>query len=215
MHDAQLRRPLFAVVALVVIATAVSAVAAQAATTPKTSHQAKRAPGRWCGGALWRQMTLSDADRRKVSLAPTATTISDIAGMARPHRITTARRTTFQRHVWRLDAVIDRFRVASNGEIVLILFSIDTGQYMNAYLPNPSCLSNATRRRQRIVAARQEFTAHCPPVTPAWQLLGATVQIEGVGFWNPATITRGALPSGAELRPVTYLSIDSGCGMPR
>jgi hypothetical protein len=34
----------------------------------------------------------------------------------------------------------------------------------------------------------------------SWQLLGATVVISGVGFWNPARTTRGALPNGAELR---------------
>jgi hypothetical protein len=86
---------------------------------------------------------------------------------------------------------------------------------MNAYLPNPSCLSNRTRRRKEILQARTTFAGHCTAVTPAWQLLGATVQIEGVGFWNPSTATRGALRNGAELRPVTYLSIYAGCGMPR
>ena len=106
-------------------------------------------------------------------------------------------------------------RIASNGEVVLILFSINTGQYMNAYMPNPSCLSNRTRKRRDILAARQGVVGHCAAVTPAWQLLGATVEIEGVGFWNPATNTRGALRNGAELRPATNLSIDAGCGMPR
>ena len=215
MHDAQLRRPLLAVVALIMLAAAASAVAAHAASSPSGAHRARRAPGPWCGGVLWRQMTFSDADRRKVSVAPVATTIGDIAALPRPRRVTTSRSTTFQRHIWRLHAVIDRYRVASNGEIVLILFSINTGQYMNAYMPNPSCLSNRTRKRRDILAARQGVVGHCALVTPAWQLLGATVELEGVGFWNPATNTRGALRNGAELRPITNLSIDAGCGMPR
>jgi hypothetical protein len=215
MHDAQLRRPSIAVVALVVIAAAVAAVAAQAATTPVATHAARRAPGTWCGGLFWRQMTFSDAERRKVGLAPQPTTIAEIAALPRPHRISTSRATSFQRHVWRMHAVIDRYRLASNGEVVLILFSIDTGQYMNAYLPNPSCLSRRTRERSEILAARQGLVGHCAAVTPAWQLLGATVEIAGVGFWNPSTSTRGALRNGAELRPVTSLSIDAGCGMPR
>jgi hypothetical protein len=216
MHDAQVRRPLLAVVVLAALAGAVaSAVAAQSVTTPKTAKHAGRSPGSWCGGVLWRQMTFSDADRRKVTINPEATTIGDIAQLAPPRRITTSRTTPFQRHVWRLHAVIDRYRIASNGEIVLILFSINTGQYMNAYMPNPSCLSKKTRERAAILAARKGVVGHCAPVTPPWQLLGATVEIEGVGFWNPATRTRGALRNGAELRPVTNLTIDAGCGMPR
>ncbi len=215
MHDAQLRRPLLAVVALVALTAAASAVAVEAATLPIAKRQALRAPGPWCGGLLWRQMTFSDADRRKVVLAPAETTIADIAELPPPRRIRASRGTAFQRHVWRMHAVIDRYRIASNGEIVLILFSINTGQYMNAYLPNPSCLSNRSRKRGDILAARQAIVGHCAPVTTAWQLLGATVEIAGVGFWNPTSRTRGALRNGAELRPVTDLQIDTGCGMPR
>jgi hypothetical protein len=115
--------------------------------------------------------------------------------------------------VWRLHAVVDRYRIASNGEIVLILFSIDTGQYMNAYLPNPVCLGRRARDRSGMVAARRQFSSHCAPVTAAWQLLGATVDVAGVGFWNPSKHTRGASPNGAELRPLTNLRIVFGCGV--
>jgi hypothetical protein len=214
MHEALLRRPLFAVVALAAFAAAAVSVAAHAATEPRVAHQAARAPGSWCGGTLWRQMTFSDGDRKKVKLSPTLTSIGDIAQLTPPKRITTARQTMFQRRVWHLHAVIDRYRIASNGEIVLILYSIATGQYMNAYLPNPSCLPKTTRKRADIVAARQLLVGHCPAVTPAWQLLGVSVEVEGVGFWDPARNTRGALPNGAEIRPVTNLAIDSGCGFP-
>jgi hypothetical protein len=50
----------------------------------------------------------------------------------------------FERRVWRLHAVVDRYRIASNGEIVLILFSIASA-YMNVYLPNPVCLGQRAR----------------------------------------------------------------------
>lgn len=109
--------------------------------------------------------------------------------------------------------VIDRYRIASNGEIVFTLYSIDSAQYMNAYLPNPHCLGRTARDRTGMIAARREFTAHCPTVKPSWELLGITVDIAGVGFWNPSTATRGALRNGAELRPLTNLKIVSGCGI--
>jgi hypothetical protein len=64
-----------------------------------------------------------------------------------------------------------------------------------------------------MLAARREFSSHCPPATAQWQLLGTTVQVGGVGFWNPSKTTRGALPTGAELRPLTDLRIVSGCGI--
>ena len=55
--------------------------------------------------------------------------------------------------------------------------------------------------------------AHCPAPTTQWQLLGASVDVSGVGYWNPSTATRGALPNGAELRPLTNFKIVSGCGV--
>ena len=64
-----------------------------------------------------------------------------------------------------------------------------------------------------MISARKQLITHCPTVTAPWQLLGSTVDIAGVGFWNPNRTTRGALPNGAELRPLTNLSIVNGCGI--
>ena len=158
-------------------------------------------------------MTLSDADRDQVNLHGRRTTIAKIAALQTPARIRPARTTAFQRQVWRMRTVVDRYRIASNGEIVLSLYSIDSGQYMNAYLPNPHCLGERARDRTGMIAARRELTSHCPTVTVPWQLIGVTVDIAGVGFWNPVTTTRGALRNGAELRPLTNFKIVSGCGV--
>ncbi|HZR94941.1 MAG TPA: hypothetical protein VFA56_04560 [Gaiellaceae bacterium] len=170
-------------------------------------------PGTGCGGTLWRLMTLSDAGRMSVELERRPTTIAEIADRARPDEIGPMRATPFQRQVWGLRAVVDRYRIASNGEIVLILYSIETGQFMNAYLPASQCLGPRARDRTGMLAARRELTVRCPHVTSGWQLLGVTVDVAGVGFWNPSTATRGALPNGAELRPVTNLRVVSGCGV--
>jgi hypothetical protein len=187
--------------------------AIMAASSATGAHKSGPIPGSGCGGTLWRLMTLSDADRARVDLARTPSSIADLAGLRPPGAIGLRRTTRFTLHDWRLRVVIDRYRIASNGEIVLILYSIPTGSYMNAYLPNPHCLTARTRDRTGILAARHEFTDHCPHATAAWQLLGATVDLSGVGFWNPVRTTRGALPNGAELRPLTNLEIVSGCGV--
>jgi hypothetical protein len=196
---------------LVLALLAAATLCASAAASGTVSG--KEDPGTWCGGILWRLMTLSDPDRAYVNLHGQPTTIAEIAKLVPPKRIVPTRTTIFQRQVWRLRAVVDRYRIASNGEIILILFSIDTGQYMDAYLPNPHCLGPRARDRTGMIAARQEFTSHCARVTAAWQLLGTTLEVAGVGYWNPSKVTRGALPNGAELRPLTNLRVVSGCGV--
>jgi hypothetical protein len=158
-------------------------------------------------------MTLSDAQRGRIDFSPRGISIAEIAKLPPPTRIGTTRATAFQRQRWTSSMVVDRYRIASNGEIALILYSIESAQYMNAYLPNPHCLGPRARDRSGMLAARREFVSHCPPASAQWQLLGATVQISGVGFWNPSKATRGALPNGAELRPLTDLRIVSGCGI--
>jgi hypothetical protein len=189
------------------------ASAVVAACACASGVNAKVAPGSWCGGTLWRLMTLSDAQRGSVVLHGTPTTIADVAKLRAPARTPRSRTTRFQRHVWRMRAVIDRYRIASNGEIVLILYSIDSAQYMNAYLPNPNCLGPRARDRTGMIAARKQLTTRCPLVRPTWALLGITVDLAGVGFWNPSRATRGALPNGAELRPLTNFRIVNGCGI--
>lgn len=198
---------------LLALLVACAALCLTAAGSAAAGRVSRETPGPWCGGTFWRLMTLSDPQRNVVALHATRTTIGAIAKLATPKRVVPARTTAFQRRVWSVHAVVDRYRVASNGELVLILFSIDTGQYMDAYLPNPRCLGPRARNRTGMIAARNEFTSHCAAATPAWQLIGTTVDVAGVGFWNRSTATRGALRNGAELRPLTNLRVVSGCGV--
>ena len=195
------------------LALALVAAAACALAATAQSERSRESPGTWCGGTLWRLMTLSDPQRHAVDLHGTPTSIADIAKLRAPARTPQTRATPFQRHVWRMRTVIDRYRIASNGEIVLILYSIDSAQYMNAYMPNPTCLGPRARDRTGMIAARKQLIDHCPTVKPTWELLGVTVDLAGVGFWNPSRTTRGALTSGAELRPLTNFRIVSGCGI--
>ena len=159
-------------------------------------------------------MTLSDSQRWTVYPAPIRTSIAAIAALAAPKRILASRSSNvFERQVWEMKVVIERYRLQSNGEIALELYDIPSSMYMNAYMPSPKCLSpTQTSDRSRIIAARSAFTKACPAPTSAWKMLGATVQLAGVGFWNPVKTTLGALGNGAELRPVTYFSLLQGCG---
>jgi hypothetical protein len=188
------------------LAAALAAVAAHGA-------RAHVSPGPWCGGPTWRLMNFSDPQRKLVHLDRIQTTVPDIAKLSTPQIIGVRRTTNFQMHTWRLHVVIDRYRIATNGEIVLVLFDIPSGTYMNAYLPNPNCLGQRSRDRTGMIAARKAFTDHCPRPTSQWQLLGASVDISGVGYWNTVRTTRGALQNGAELRPLTNLSLVVGCGV--
>ena len=200
----------------VVFAAAVVAALVVVAAPVAARHSARtgQAAGTWCGGTLWKLMTLSDAQRWTVYPVPLRTSIPAIAALAPPKRILASRTGAFfEQQVWEMRVVIERYRLQSNGEIALELYDIPSSKYMNAYMPNPNCLSpTQTSYRSRILAARSAFTKACPTPTPAWQMLGATVQLAGVGFWNPVKTTLGALGNGAELRPVTHFNLLQGCG---
>jgi hypothetical protein len=108
--------------------------------------------------------------------------------------------------------VIERYRMASNGELVFELYDIPSNTYMNAYVPATSCMTANAVIHKALVKARNGFMNHCPAPTKDWQMLGAHAVIFGVGFWNPTNTTMGALKSGAELRPLVGLTITQGCG---
>jgi hypothetical protein len=191
-------------------AAAALAVLTAAFALPAGAHVS--APGPQCGGTLWKLMTLSDTGKSAVHWTPAATSISDIAKLTAPKKITTARSTAFQKQVWKFTAVLQSYRVASNGEIVFQLFDTSTSTYMNAYLPSSACLPTTARGRAQVLATRNSFLSQCPAATGDWQPLGATADLTGVGFWNPVKTTAGALKNGAELRPLLSLSITQGCG---
>lgn len=190
----------------------VLAAAAAALVAAVAAQVAVAAPGPQCGGTLWKLMTLAD-NGKSVNWNPLVTTIPSIAKLSPPTRIVASRTSSFERRVWKLDdVVIERYRVASNGELVLELYDIPSSTYMDAYIPSTSCMTSNKTLRKALLGARTGFTKGCPAPTPAWQMLGAHATIFGVGFWNPVKSTEGALPNGAELRPLVGLTITQGCG---
>jgi hypothetical protein len=195
----------------VLAAAAIAATITAATALPAGARVAT--PGPQCGGTLWKVMTLSDTGKKSVVWTPSVTTIPDVSKLTAPAKVTTARSNSFQKHVWSLSkTIIERYRMASNGEIVLELFDINSQTYMNAYLEAPSCLPTTARGRGQMLTARNNFLGGCPAPTNDWQMLGATADLSGVGFFNPVKTTMGALKNGAELRPLVSMNITQGCG---
>jgi hypothetical protein len=195
-----------------VLAAAAALAALTAAFAAPAGARVDASPGPQCGGSLWKLMTLSDTGKSAVHWTPAATSISDIAKLTAPKKITTTR-GSFEKQVWGFTTVLQSWRLASNGELVFQLFDVPTSTYMNAYLPSPSCLPTTTRGRAQIVATRNTVLSKCGAPQPTWQPLGATVNLTGVGFWNPVKTTAGALKNGAELRPLLSVNITQGCGV--
>ena len=115
--------------------------------------------------------------------------------------------------MWQLTAVIERYRMASNGELVFELYDMPSGTYMNAYMPNPACLSSTTRGRAQILAARNAFTSACPARDGDLADARRDRDAPGRRVLEPGEGRRSARSAnGAELRPVTNFVLMQGCG---
>ena len=198
----------------VLVAAAALAALTAAFALPAGAHVARvAAPGPQCGGTLWKLMTLSDTGKAAVKWVPTPTTIPDIAKLTRAREDHDRARHNFQKQVWKLTAVIERYRIASNGEIVLELFDIPTSTYMNAYMPSPQCLPTKARGRAQMLAARNGFLKECPAVTGQLAARSApppSCQASASGTRSRRRWARSK--NGAELRPLIDVKITQGCG---
>jgi hypothetical protein len=73
-------------------------IAAVVVAAPAGARQTSQAPGTWCGGTLWKLMTLSDTGKGAVNWTPVPTGIADIAKLTAPARILASRNNTFEKH---------------------------------------------------------------------------------------------------------------------
>ncbi len=125
------------------------------------------APAKAPGACVRRHaLEADDAERSRASIgevgagglerSPTS------ANVAAPAKTPTTRSNAFQKQVWQVTAVVDRYRVASNGEIVLVLFDVRRSQRTwTRTSANPQCLSKTSRGRADMLAARTAVS-HCP-----------------------------------------------------
>lgn len=181
---------------------AAAAAGTRAGAAPRTS------PIR-CHETLAGLKTLSDPQRRLVDLRPRTTTIRAINRLRRPRGTPTRRDNAFERHVWRVKAVIVKDRLQDNGDIQVILLAQHS--YLIAELPSPACLSRTTRARAAIVRARRRFERGCGSASRTWTNQGAVAYISGVGFWDLPNHQPGHAKNYAELHPVTSVRFLVGC----
>jgi hypothetical protein len=97
----------------IAFAAAVVLVVAVAAAAPAGALRESKAiaPGTWCGGDRWKLMTLSDSGASAVNWTAKAASIPVISTFASPKRIVASRSTSFERQVWRVIVVINRYRL--------------------------------------------------------------------------------------------------------
>jgi hypothetical protein len=153
--------------------------------------------------------TLSDPQRQLVDLRPRRTTVRAINELRGPRRTPTRRNNAFERHVWRVKAVIVMDRLKDDGDIQLIL--LGGHSYLHAELPSPACIPRRARARAAMVRARQHFERRCGSASRAWRNQGAFADVSGVGFWQRPNQQPGHAKNYAGLHPVTGITFLSGC----
>jgi hypothetical protein len=187
---------------------AVFALMATAAGT-RAGASASTSATRCDTSALGPLKTLSDPQRRLVTLRPRRVTARAINELPQPRLTPTRRNKAFERHVWRVKAVILRDRLKGDGDIQLIL--VAGHSYLHAELPAPACLPRKARARVAIVRARRRFEQACGTADRAWREQGAIADISGVGFWDRPNRDPGHAKNYAELHPVTSIRFLAGC----
>lgn len=167
-----------------------------------------------CDKTLAGLKTLSDPQRGLVDLRPRRTTIRAINRLRGPRPTPTRRNNAFERHAWRVRAVIVKDRLQDDGDIQVILAAQHS--YLIAELPAPACLPRTTRARAAIVRARRRFEQGCGSASRSWTNQGAVAYVSGVGFWDLPNRHPGHAKNYAELHPVTSVRFLVGCdGGPR
>ena len=204
-----------AVFTAILLLASFGAPATLAATARVPASAARHeAPGPRCGGTLWRLMTLSDPGAGQVELHGVPTTIAEIAKLKPPARIGSRtkddvpaaglaagrRRRPIPHRVERRD----RARALQHRH-----GAVHERVSRESALPRQA----HARPHRHDRGAESFIVALSARVTAAGSCSARRVDLAGVGFWNPSKATRGALPNGAELRPLTNFKIVSGCGV--
>jgi hypothetical protein len=186
---------------------ALAAILAATAATADGAHSRRSAFGTCSYTPALK--TLADRDKNRVNLNAIQTDISHLGGLAAPRTPPKRRRTSFQRHAWRVVAQITEFRTGPDGEIQLVLF--DKKDYMLAGIPTRTCKGARPSAARLIAEVRRHFLTGCGRPDSSQKPLGAVAYVSGVGYWGPRS-GGGVAGTGAQLNPVTELLPVAGCG---
>ena len=174
-----------------------AAVAVVAALSAALATARRRGRGRHAGPAVWwNALEADDAQRHgqvvRACWTPAATSVSDIAKLTAPAKITTARSSAFQKQVWGFTDVLQSYRLASNGELVFQLFDVPTSTLHERVSAERGVSAEGDAWPGTDPRNEERIPQAVPRAQGNWQPLGATVSLSGVGFWNPVRTTAGA-----------------------
>ena len=197
------------------LACALPALAQSRCTPPP--HGAAPACGVHCGTEGWPVKTMSDSDASRVNLLDTLRyTVGDMRALARPKALAMSRRSSAERHVYRVHADLLAWTQEADSDLHLVIATHGhTRTTMIAEVPDSLCEGVCSSRvhgdiasaRRAVVAAlghppKSSFHAFTPP---------KQVVITGIAFFDcvhGGSGQRGHAPTNIELHPV--LRIDFG-----
>lgn len=110
--------------------------------------------------------------------------------------------------VWSLKAVLLRYRLDSDQSYRLVIEDTH-GRTMDAVIPASGCLGARSPFLNDVRGARQVFESRFGPVSKSYRAVHVSVQLTGVGFFDPKHSQSGAAPNGIELNPVLSLGMQS------
>jgi hypothetical protein len=162
--------------------------------------------------ARWPAKTL--ADGVAISTNSVDGTIAQLRAMPRPAGVSSfsASRVPQERQVYRLRAVLLRFRLATDGDVHLAIADPrDSAVTMIAEIPDPQRMTRAPARyRNEVAQTRRDFIATFGvPSFDVWRPVGRQVEITGPLFFDLLVGQVGGqaagAPNGVEIHPVLSL----------
>jgi hypothetical protein len=98
---------------------------------------------------------------------------------------------------------LTQFILAEDGDIHMVVRD-GTGTSMIAEIPNPRCVSSASRWKAAIRSARVSFT-RTYHLTHYFQNTRRLIDLRGLGFFDEVKGQAGVAPNGIELHPVIWI----------
>lgn len=206
---AQVSRAHHLVAGRVRLAAAAVAVCAASLAGLTVAAPAPPAHAATCGVFRWPVKTGSDADRWQVSTTIRYTSVGYLDSLRRPSGVTSSYATNHrlnwvEKHTWQVTATLIAVKAEDDGDYHLRLR--ESGHYMVAEVPRPSCVPSWSRWKTQVSAARNWVNARYPVSLYGWHYVYRTVTVRGLGFFDEEHNVTGAAPNQVELHPVIRIA---------